>query len=114
MTDIVSLTESAREYMKTILTTDTPYLYLCVEGGGCAGFSYEWKVLSFTDYDAIRWENDEIVSLGNGQRLIVNGGSVFYLVGSEIDYVREIAGNRLVITNPQAKSSCGCGSSVGF
>ena len=75
-----------------------------VQGGGCSGFSY-----GFTFDEEVN-EDDFIVEKNN-IKILVDAMSMQYLQGAEIDYKEEIAGSQFSIRNPNAQSTCGCGSS---
>lgn len=79
-------------------------LRVFVTGGGCAGFSY-----GFT-FDEIVAEDDTRVETG-GVTALVDPMSYQYLAGSEVDYVEGLEGSRFIIKNPNADTTCGCGSS---
>ena len=79
-------------------------LRVFVSGGGCSGFQY-----GFT-FDEMQNEDDTIVQKG-GVTLLVDPMSYQYLVGAEIDYSEGLEGAQFVIKNPNATSTCGCGSS---
>ena len=78
-------------------------LRLSVEGGGCSGFQYEIKL----DEPA----EDDLVLEGQGERVVVDSTSLPFLAGAVIDFADELIGARFVIENPNAVSSCGCGTS---
>ena len=78
-------------------------LRVAVEGGGCSGFQYEIKL----DYIA----DGDLVLEGNGQKVVVDDVSLPFLSGAVIDFADELIGARFVIENPNATSSCGCGTS---
>lgn len=78
-------------------------LRVAVEGGGCSGFQYEIKL----DAPA----EDDLVLEGQGQRVLVDPVSLPFLAGAVIDFADELIGARFVIENPNAASSCGCGTS---
>jgi iron-sulfur cluster assembly accessory protein len=78
-------------------------LRVAVLGGGCSGFQYEIKM-----DDA---ESDDLVLEGSGQRVVVDPVSLPFLAGAVIDFTDELIGARFVIENPNATSSCGCGTS---
>ena len=104
---LVSITQSAIDHMSTLITEQgQPVVRLQVKGGGCAGFQYEWKM-----EDAVE-ANDEVIDLPNG-KFAIDEFSVMYVAGTEVDFVKEVFGSQLVIRNPNATSSCGCGESVG-
>lgn len=79
-------------------------LRVFVTGGGCSGFQY-----GFT-FDEVVNEDDTTLEK-NGVTLLVDPMSYQYLVGAEIDYTEGIEGSQFVIKNPNASSTCGCGSS---
>ena len=78
-------------------------LRVAVEGGGCSGFQYEIKL------DAP--EADDLVLEGQGERVVVDAVSLPFLTGATIDFTEELIGARFIIDNPNASSSCGCGTS---
>lgn len=78
-------------------------LRVAVEGGGCSGFNYEIKL----DAPA----PDDLVLEGLGQKVVVDSVSLPFLTDAVIDFSEELIGARFVIENPNASSSCGCGTS---
>ncbi len=78
-------------------------LRIAVEGGGCSGFQYEIKLDEPAD--------DDLVLEGDGQRVVVDQVSLPFLANAVIDFTEELIGARFVIENPNATSSCGCGTS---
>jgi len=79
-------------------------LRVFVSGGGCSGFQY-----GFT-FDEVQNEDDTVMEK-NGVMLLIDPMSYQYLVGAEIDYSEGLEGAQFVIKNPNATSTCGCGSS---
>ncbi len=79
-------------------------LRVFVSGGGCSGFQY-----GFT-FDEVTNEDDTAMEK-NGVTLLIDAMSYQYLVGAEIDYTEGVEGAQFVIKNPNATSTCGCGSS---
>mgnify|MGYP006373592393 FL=1 len=79
-------------------------LRVFVTGGGCSGFQYGFK------FDEIQNEDDTVIKK-NGVTLLIDPMSYQYLVGAEIDYTEGLEGAQFVIKNPNATSTCGCGSS---
>ena len=79
-------------------------LRVFISGGGCSGFQY-----GFT-FDENTEEGDTIVER-NGVKLLIDPMSFQYLAGAEIDYTEGLNGAQFVIRNPNAKTTCGCGSS---
>ncbi|MEP2639427.1 iron-sulfur cluster assembly accessory protein [Roseobacter sp.] len=83
--------------------TDGKALRVAVEGGGCSGFQYEIAL------DEPR--TDDLILEGAGQKVVVDAVSLPFLGGATIDFTQELIGARFVIENPNASSSCGCGTS---
>jgi iron-sulfur cluster insertion protein len=79
-------------------------LRVFVQGGGCSGFQY-----GFT-FDEVQNEDDTAMQK-NGVTLLIDSMSYQYLIGAEIDYSEGLEGAQFVIKNPNATSTCGCGSS---
>ncbi len=79
-------------------------LRVYITGGGCSGFSY-----GFT-FDEDQAEDDTVVE-NKGVHLMIDPMSFQYLVGAKIDYLEDLQGARFVIENPNATTTCGCGSS---
>jgi iron-sulfur cluster insertion protein len=79
-------------------------LRVSVAGGGCAGFQY-----SFSFDEAVT--GDDVVIDRDGVRAVIDNMSLMYLLGSEIDFVESLSGSAFSIRNPNATSSCGCGTS---
>ncbi len=79
-------------------------LRVFVTGGGCAGFQY-----GFT-FDELVAEDDAIIEK-DGVQLVVDSMSYPYLVGGTVDYVEGLEGSRFIVDNPNAETTCGCGSS---
>ena len=100
-------TDAAAAKVRELVTEEkNPALMLRVfiSGGGCSGFQY-----GFT-FDENLQEGDTKVEK-NGVSLLIDPMSYQYLMGAEIDYQESVSGAQFVIKNPQAKSTCGCGSS---
>lgn len=100
-------TESAANKVKELIEEEgNPELKLrvFVSGGGCSGFQY-----GFTFDDAINEEDTQLQK--NGVTLLIDPMSYQYLVGAEIDYTDGLEGSQFVIRNPNAVTTCGCGSS---
>ena len=97
---------AARKVRELVLEEKNPALKLrvYVQGGGCSGFQY-----GFT-FDEELGEGD-ISVVNEGVQLIVDPMSFQYLMGSEIDYSESLQGAQFVIRNPNAQTTCGCGSS---
>lgn len=78
-------------------------LRVAVEGGGCSGFQYEIKLDDVAE--------DDLVLEGGGEKVVVDSVSLPFLENAVIDFTEELIGARFVIENPNATSSCGCGTS---
>ncbi|MEM7471432.1 MAG: iron-sulfur cluster assembly accessory protein [Pseudomonadota bacterium] len=78
-------------------------LRVAVEGGGCSGFQYEIKLDEPAD--------DDLILEKEGEKVVVDSVSLPFLENAVIDFTEELIGARFVIDNPNATSSCGCGTS---
>lgn len=105
-TPLIFTDSAARKVGELIRDEDNPNLKLrvYVAGGGCSGFQY-----GFT-FDESEEDGDTRIENG-GVTLLVDPLSVQYLAGSEIDYQDDLQGAQFVIRNPNAATTCGCGSS---
>ena len=100
-------TDSAAHKVKQLIAeegNDNLKLRVFITGGGCSGFQY-----GFT-FDENQQEGDTVV-VNEGVTLLVDPMSYQYLVGAEIDYKEDLSGSQFVIRNPNATTTCGCGSS---
>jgi len=97
---------AARKALQLILEERNPELKLRVyiSGGGCSGFQYGFM------FDETRAE-DDIAVVNDGVTLLVDPLSFQYLMGAEVDYTENLQGAQFVIRNPNATTTCGCGSS---
>lgn len=103
----VGFTDAAAVKVKALVEEEkNPNLKLrvSVDGGGCSGFQYGF---AFDENVA----DDDTVIEKNGAAMLVDVTSMQYLNGSEVDYLEGLEGARFVVNNPNAKSTCGCGSS---
>lgn len=103
----LNFTDSAAAKVKELIEEEgVPGLKLrvFVSGGGCSGFQYEFT------FDEETNEDDTVIEK-NGVTLLIDPMSFTYLMGAEIDYMEGIEGSQFVIKNPNAQSTCGCGSS---
>ena len=98
----IKFTDKAIKQINTLLSKKDKgsFFRIAIKGGGCSGFQYEFT------FDKSKAEDD--LSFKN---ILIDKTSADLLKGSEIDYVSEIIGEQFKITNPQSKSSCGCGVS---
>ena len=105
--DPVSLTSGAVEQLNLIRQQenipDDHCLRVGVKGGGCSGFSY---ILGFD----LPQENDDIFEI-NGIRVVMNKAHAIYLLGMEVDFVHGLQNRGFTFNNPNASSTCGCGTS---
>ena len=106
----IMLTETAAKEIKKIITeqnlpTEATRLRVGVKGGGCSGFSY---MLDLTEDP--KTESDEEMD-SHGVKILVDMKSYLYLNGVEIDFEDEVMGRGFVLKNPNATSTCSCGSS---
>jgi iron-sulfur cluster insertion protein len=105
--EVVSVSDSAIAKVRSLIEEeDNPDLKLrvYVTGGGCSGFQY-----GFT-FDEALAEDDSVVER-EGVKVVVDATSYPYLVGARVDYEEGLQGAKFVIQNPNAASTCGCGSS---
>ncbi|WP_414902714.1 iron-sulfur cluster insertion protein ErpA [Sphingomonas flavalba] len=79
-------------------------LRLAVEGGGCSGFQYRFGLADAVEADDVRIERDSVI-------LVVDPVSLDLVRGASVDYVEDLGGAAFKVTNPNAASGCGCGSS---
>lgn len=103
----INITESALEFLKEAIEEEDQeeiYLRAFVTGGGCSGFQYGF---TFEEHPN---EDDEIMVF-DSVKLLIDSISYQYLVGATIDYKDELMGSQFVIENPNATTTCGCGSS---
>jgi iron-sulfur cluster insertion protein len=104
---MITITTGAATKIQDLLAEENnPQLMLrtFVQGGGCSGFSY-----GFT-FDEQQNE-DDMVMTHLGIRVLIDSMSMMYLEGSVIDYTETLTGSQFSITNPNATTTCGCGSS---
>lgn len=105
--DPLVFTDSAAQKVKELIDEEgNPSLKLrvFVSGGGCSGFQY-----GFTFDEEVN--EDDTALEKNGVTLLIDSMSYQYLVGAEIDYTEGLEGSQFVIRNPNAVTTCGCGSS---
>ncbi len=106
----ITITEKALNEIKKIMDENNiPENYslrISVKGGGCSGFTYN------LGFDGNEQDGDTHFET-NGFSIVVDGKSLFYLMGTELDYSSGLNGKGFIFNNPNAKSSCGCGDSFG-
>lgn len=106
MIDGVALTQRAASRILEIVAKEPAarMLRVSVEGGGCSGFQYNFDLVLDSGPDDIRIERD-------GATLLVDRVSLPLMQGSQVDFVDDLIGASFRISNPNAKTSCGCGTS---
>src|SRR5215475_188883 len=106
MSASITVSERAARRIGDILKREPSgtMLRVSVEGGGCSGFQYKF------DMDRTKADDDLIISR-DGAVILIDPVSVNYMAGSEIDFVDDLIGASFKVNNPQAKASCGCGTS---
>jgi iron-sulfur cluster insertion protein len=103
----VVLTEAAARRIASLIAQEgNPQLMLrlAVSGGGCSGFQYGFSFDDTRNADDVEFER-------NGVKLLVDPTSLELLAGAEVDFVEDLVGAAFQVRNPNATSSCGCGSS---
>ncbi len=106
---MITMTENAIHEIQRIKAADPTHteahLRVQVVGGGCSGMSYklDFETAALTDFDKV-FEQE-------GVRLVIDKKSFIYLTGTELDFSGGLNGKGFVFTNPNAKRTCGCGSS---
>ena len=105
MNNNIEITENAQIHIAKILKVDkSNFFRITVLGGGCAGFQYKF------DFENKKKKEDLIIQTPK-VNVLIDDISLNFIKGSKIDYVTELIGSSFKITNPQASSSCGCGTS---
>ena len=101
----IALTENAAKRVAWIAARQSKpaILRLAVDGGGCAGFTYKFEL-------GIAEDGDSVVET-DGVKLVVDPVSLELVKGSAVDFVEDLGGAAFKVTNPNAQSGCGCGSS---
>jgi len=97
--------EGNKELLNMAKTHNTHIIFFKVKGGGCNGFNYSLK-----PFNGQIEKGDELVNFPDFS-LIVCKHSIFHLMGTEIDYQKDLMGSRFVFNNPKANAQCGCGTS---
>jgi iron-sulfur cluster assembly accessory protein len=106
MSTSITVSERAARRIGEILKGEPSgtMLRVSVEGGGCSGFQYKF------DVERAKAADDLVINR-DGAIVLIDPVSVNYMVGSEIDFVDDLIGASFKVKNPQAKASCGCGTS---
>ena len=106
----ITITDSAKQKIQNIAKiNECDTVIFGVEGGGCSGFMYKWDVANRADL-----EEYEYIDINENIKLATDNMSYMYIQGCTIDYIEDLTGSRLIVNNPLAVTSCGCGESVGF
>jgi iron-sulfur cluster insertion protein len=102
----VRVSASAAKRIATLTAAEGPAVMfrIAVNGGGCSGYQYDFS------FDDARTDDDVLIEL-DGARVLIDQVSLEFLGGSEVDFVEGLMGSHFEIKNPNAKSSCGCGTS---
>lgn len=102
----ITLTENAARRVAVIAARKhrPAILRLAVDGGGCAGFTYSFELAETA-------EAEDTIAETDGVRLVVDPASLELVRGSAVDFVEDLGGAAFRVTNPNAQSGCGCGSS---
>lgn len=103
---MITITESAQEKISEVLSDESPNsrLRMFIQGGGCSGFSYGFTI------DDEKTDEDFEIPAGS-TKVLVDTLSAQYLQGAIVDFKEDLQGARFSISNPQAQTTCGCGSS---
>ena len=106
MSETVAVTERAASRIREILAVEPgkSALRVSVNGGGCSGFQYGFELEDMRN-------DDDLVIERSGATVLIDSTSLVYLNGSQIDFVDDLIGQSFRISNPNATSSCGCGTS---
>ena len=105
--DSIKFTDNAAAKVSELIAEEDNQdlkLRVYVSGGGCSGFQY-----GFTFDEEVNEDDTQVVK--NGVTVLIDAMSVQYLTGAEIDYTDDLSGSQFVIRNPNAATTCGCGSS---
>lgn len=106
---MIRVSDVAKEKISSILSEEkAEFLRFGLQGGGCNGFTYFFAIEQEISEDDIR------IDIDGSHTLLVDPASNMYLEEAEIDYKKDMMGESFVFNNPNQKTSCGCGSSVGF
>ena len=108
MMTILSITAEAKQFLiKMLETKGLPAVELKLEPQGCNGYKYIWQPVALT-------EAEHTIELDQGYSLILQRPVIPYVLGSEVILEKDNFNKRLILNNPNAAGSCGCGESVNF
>lgn len=103
----ITVSESASRRIKELVAMegkDAMMMRVTVNGGGCSGFTYSFDMDDQTNDDDLIFERD-------GAKVVIDDMSIGFLLNAELDYVEDLMGSYFSFKNPNAASTCGCGSS---
>ena len=103
----VEISPSAAKRVSQLMSDNDIGLRVYIEGGGCSGFQYGFQLET-------EKQDDDFVIEENGITLLVDSLSIQYLMGAKVDYLDDLMGARFLVQNPNASTTCGCGSSFGI
>jgi iron-sulfur cluster assembly accessory protein len=107
---MITISDAAKDKIISILNEEkAQVIRFGLQGGGCNGFTYFLAI----EQDPLA-EDDFEFPLGDSHKLVIDAASSMYLEEATVDYKKDIMGETFVFNNPNQKSSCGCGNSVGF
>lgn len=107
---MITISETALTHLDEIMKEegidkDTHYLRVGVKGGGCSGLSY------VMDFDDTKTDQDDMVDVGGGLKVLIDRKSLLYLIGTELQYSSGLNGKGFTWVNPNSSRTCGCGES---
>ncbi len=100
----IAISPSAAKRVSQLMSDSDIGLRVYIEGGGCSGFQYGFQLET-------EKQDDDFVIEENGVTLLVDSLSIQYLMGAKVDYLDDLMGARFLVQNPNASTTCGCGSS---
>ena len=100
----INISSSAAKRVRELMSGSDVSLRVYIEGGGCSGFQYGFQLET-------EQQDDDIVIEEEGIKMLVDSLSIQYLMGAEVDYLDDLMGARFFVKNPNASTTCGCGSS---
>ena len=108
--NMITVSDNAKKHLEDLmdkekLTKETHFLRVGVKGGGCSGLSY------VMDFDDKIEPTDEVVTLSEGLKVVIDRTSILYLFGTELNYSDGLNGKGFEWVNPNASRTCGCGES---
>lgn len=101
---MLNVTEKAVDQLRDYLDEENKYLRIFVEGGGCSGFQYGFDIEE-------KMQEDDFEIFLNEFSILIDSISMQYLQGATLDFTDDLMGTAFVIKNPNAQTTCGCGSS---